>query len=134
MLIIRNHAKGDEMGLFETDKEKIRSVLLNEEFLDFMFEMLIGDKVDANGTLWREVYKHEIVGPYDRLIKIIDTHISHKVPISEGVITSFILTEIVDGLCSGMCMCSRIKFHAVCILLYRKLFYILEPYYIEIVK
>ena len=23
MLIIRNHAKGDEMGLFETDKEKI---------------------------------------------------------------------------------------------------------------
>ena len=108
------------------------SSLLDEEFLDFMFEMLIGNKTDVNGTLWREVYTHEIVGSYDRLIKIIDTHISYKVPISERVITSFILTEIVDGLCSSMC--SRIKFHAVCSILYRKLFYILEPYYLEIVR
>lgn len=120
------------MGLLEADKEKIRSVLLDEEFLDFIFEMLIGNKTDVNGTLWREVYTHEIVGSYDRLIKIIDTHISYKVPISERVITSFILTEIVDGLCSSMC--SRIKFHAVCSILYRKLFYILEPYYLEIVR
>ena len=50
------------MGLLEADKEKIRSVLLDEEFLDFMFEMLIGNKTDVNGTLWREVYTHEIVG------------------------------------------------------------------------
>lgn len=32
------------MGLLEADKEKIRSVLLDEEFLNFMFEMLIGNK------------------------------------------------------------------------------------------
>lgn len=120
------------MILFNKDKEEIRSIFLDEEFLNFMFEMLIGNKSYSNGTLWREVYTHEIAGPYARLIKTIDIHISYKVPISEKVITSFILTEIVDGLCSGMC--SRIKFHAVCSLLYRKLFYILEPYYLEIVR
>lgn len=120
------------MGLLESDKEKIRSVFLDEEFLDFMFEMIIGNKVDDNGTLWREVYTHEIVESYDRLIEIIDIHILYNVPISERVITSFILIEVVDGICSGMC--SRIKFHAVCSLLYRKLFYILEPYYLGIVR
>lgn len=120
------------MILLNKDKEEIRSIFLDEEFLNFMFEMLIGNKSGSNGTLWREVYTHEIAGSYGRLIEIIDIHISYKVPISEKVITSFILTEIVDGLCSGMC--SRIKFHAVCSLLYRKLFYILEPYYLEIVR
>lgn len=48
------------MILLNKDKEEIRSIFLDEEFLNFMFEMLIGNKSDSNGTLWREVYTHEI--------------------------------------------------------------------------
>lgn len=39
------------MILLNKDKEEIRSIFLDEEFLDFMFEMLIGNKSDSNGTL-----------------------------------------------------------------------------------
>lgn len=117
------------MGLLDKDKEEIRNIFLDEEFLDFMFEMLIGSKTDLDGTLYREEYEHELIGSFNELINIINIYFSYGVPINDKVITSFVLINIVDGICGHMH--SRIKFYALCSLLYRKLFYIFSRYYFE---
>lgn len=117
------------MELLNKDKEEIRNVFLDKEFLDFIFEMLIDSKTDSDGTLYREEYEHELIESFNELIKIIDTHLSYGVPINDQVITSFMLINIVDGICGHMH--SRIKFYALCSLLYRKLFYIFSRYYFE---
>lgn len=113
------------MQLTNEDKNKLLNIF-NDEFWDFMFDLVAGGKNDSDGIPYRQVYCYECMEVSKDLTGIVEQHIKYEIPISEDLIISFMLCRVVNNIIGGMD--DSIKFYAVCSLLYSRIMEIVKSY------
>lgn len=113
------------MQLTNEDKNKLLNIF-NDEFWDFMFDLVAGGKNDSDGIPYRQVYCYECMEVSKDLTGIVEQHIKYEIPISEDLIISFMLCRVVNSIIGGMD--DSIKFYAVCSFLYNRIIKIVKSY------
>lgn len=113
------------MQLTNEDKNKLLNIF-NDEFWDFMFDLVAGGKNDSDGIPYRQVYCYECMEVSKDLTGIVEQHIKYEIPISKDLIISFVLCRVSHNIIGGMD--DPIKFYAVCSLLYSRIMEIVKSY------
>lgn len=113
------------MQLTNEDKNKLLNIF-NDQFFDFMFDLIAGGKDDSDGIPYRQVYCYELMEVSNDLVGIVEQHIKYEIPISEDLIISFVLCRVAHNIIGGMD--DSIKFYAVCSLLYSRIMEIVKSY------
>lgn len=117
------------MKLDVVTENKIRKTFSSNEFLDFMFEMIVGNKNDEEDVPYRQVYDHELKGIENKLIHMVDSFLRHNIPMNRNCIISFVLINVVDGIIGAEINCNTVKFFALCNQIYYIVFEEIRKYY-----
>lgn len=111
-------------------ENKIREVFRQEQFQDFMFEVVLGSSTDKNKKLYRDKYKLGLQEVENKLVCLIKSHINHNIPINRNSFVTFVLENIAEKFGGNDLDCNHIRFFAFCNQLYYMIFDIVaKPYF-----